>query len=405
VIEQKPTPWTLVPANTRVDVVVAVPALVAVPDLSEQVVKQAVTTLHGVGLELGGQQREESERSVGTVIDQTPSPGKRVERGTRVNVIVAAPRLIIVPDLTQLAVRQATATLDGVGLALGGERRQESERSAGTVIDQTPPPGKRVERGTRVEVVVAVAALVRVPDVTDQMVREAAETVQGARLVLGDQSRRPSRRPAGTVLEQRPSAGEMVARGATVHVVVAETPPAPPVASAPPAPTPPAPPRPLGPVGSDTTSPDPRPTPAPPTRPAPPASAVPDAPTPERLPTPAAPLSAPPPAAPATPVTPPAASAARPAPFPFWVASLAAFLLGAASMLTYRLVRKRMSRRSHSPVTPSVRFQLRQDAGTQEIAAGAVARRDRAVRLAVRLDPGQQTVWDQLVAEPRGERA
>ena len=99
-----------------------------------------------------------SDKSPGTVIEQKPVGGSLAERGGDVTITVAkAPRQIDLPSVVGQTVVEATATLQDAGLNLGEVSEQESTVAEGTVISQNPVAESQVDKGTRVDVVVAIA--------------------------------------------------------------------------------------------------------------------------------------------------------------------------------------------------------------------------------------------------------
>ena len=138
-----------------------------------------------------------SHKPPGTVIDQKPVGGSRAEDGSDVTLTVAkAPRQIEIPSVVGQTVVEATATLQDAGLDLGEVSEQESAVAVGTVISQNPVAESQVDKGTRVDVVVAIAPAS--PPPTDILITD--HTCQ-------------SLSAAGNELER-----------AGFHVVIAETP-------------------------------------------------------------------------------------------------------------------------------------------------------------------------------------
>jgi hypothetical protein len=85
-------------------VTIAVPALVALPDLTGETPREAARLLHRYQLGLGQERQRESDARPGTVIRQSPAPGTRVPRETPVNILVATappaapkPPIVIAP--------------------------------------------------------------------------------------------------------------------------------------------------------------------------------------------------------------------------------------------------------------------------------------------------------------------
>src|SRR5439155_5148572 len=96
----------------------------------------------------------------------------------------------------------------------------------GTVVQQSPLPGKRAKKGTPVVLSVAKgAAAVVVPDVTGHSQQDAQHDLQsrGLNTRVVDVA---SSQPSGTVVAQKPPAGSKVQQGGTVRLNVARQAPA-----------------------------------------------------------------------------------------------------------------------------------------------------------------------------------
>jgi serine/threonine-protein kinase len=92
------------------------------------------------------------------VIEQKPVGGSLAEREGEVTITVAkAPKQIEMPSVVGQTVVGATATLQDAGLDLGEVSEQESTEAEGTVISQNPVAESQVDKGTQVDVVVAIA--------------------------------------------------------------------------------------------------------------------------------------------------------------------------------------------------------------------------------------------------------
>jgi serine/threonine-protein kinase len=123
------------------------------------------------------------------------------------------------PDVVGLAAAEAVRVLQERKLTPVIEQVPSSE-PPGTVLTQKPEAGKRAKPGTRVVLEVARGeAAVPVPDATGQSEQQAASTLQQsgltARIV-----RVPSTQPKGTVVAQKPAAGEKAPKGAAVRLNV-----------------------------------------------------------------------------------------------------------------------------------------------------------------------------------------
>ena len=221
VVRQSPPPGTPVAPGTPVDVWVAVSAPARVPGLGGLTAEQARRALEQSRLRLGRVFKEESRAREGTVVRQSPPPGTAVSPGTPVDVWVAVAAPTRVPGLGGLSPEQARRALEQSRLRLGRVFKEESQAREGTIVRQSPPPGTAVSPGTPVDVWVAVAARVRVPNLHGLTRDQAARRLAEAGLRLGTVSAVVDPAPPGTVVRQEPKAGTPVPPRSSVAVWLA----------------------------------------------------------------------------------------------------------------------------------------------------------------------------------------
>jgi beta-lactam-binding protein with PASTA domain len=165
--------------------------------------------------------REEltGQASGGTVTGQTPEPGKLVDKGSTVDLVIEAVS-IEVPHLAGKNAAEAQQALKTAGLAVG-EVRPERTGSApgGTVLRLDPPEGQRVLPQTPVTLIVE-AESVAVPRLIGQTLGEATETLRKRSLTLGQITQRRAGATPGVVLNQSPAEGDSVAPGSAVTLTV-----------------------------------------------------------------------------------------------------------------------------------------------------------------------------------------
>ena len=131
--------------------------------------------------------------------------------------------LVDVPALRNLRAADARALLDPLGLLLTIEQETEDAQvEPGRIRQQTPLEGSRVRRGEAVRVQIARApTTVPAPTVTGVSSSKAKEVLQQSGLAVGKlQYRDNEDRPDGIVLEQTPAAGQPVAKGQKIDLVV-----------------------------------------------------------------------------------------------------------------------------------------------------------------------------------------
>ncbi|MGZ4147630.1 MAG: PASTA domain-containing protein, partial [Actinomycetota bacterium] len=153
---------------------------VTVPNVVDKSQADATSALHKVGLALVVGDSKASKQPAGTVLSQDPPQGQRVDKGSKVTVVVAKPiKQVPVPSIVGQTVDQATATLQSVGLDIGHVDHQESAQTPGQILSQSPASGMSVDRGTKIDVVVAspppTPSAVPITDFTCEPINHAQE--------------------------------------------------------------------------------------------------------------------------------------------------------------------------------------------------------------------------------------
>ncbi len=137
-------------------------------------------------------------------------------------MMLMPPPSVVVPDLVGLELTAARQKCEALGLRLEiSERRPDAAAHQDTVLEQDPPAGDMKRKGDFVRVVVAEAPeRVEVPDLAGKTEPQAVEALEGLGFrVLLEREESPSV-PGGRVIRQEPDAGEKVAKGSQVKVVV-----------------------------------------------------------------------------------------------------------------------------------------------------------------------------------------
>jgi len=151
--------------------------------------------------------------------------GATVTPKTTVQVVLSAgPEPRVVPDLTNMTVEQATATLQPLGLVLAQLEPEFSDSVAsGSIIRQDLPKGSSVDRGAVVSVVVSKGQdLVAVPPLGGLTLQQATDTLTSAGLAVGT----VSGNPAGVVVGAQHQGvdvlpGQQLVRGSVIDVTLA----------------------------------------------------------------------------------------------------------------------------------------------------------------------------------------
>ncbi len=116
----------------------------------------AATRLQELGLRLKvGDRRFSATVIRGSVVDQTPAAGAKVDEGTDVIVAVSAgSEAFAMPDVVGFTLSKARTTLRSRGLSVTIQSTQ-SDKPQGTVLASFPSPGVTVSTGDKVRITVA----------------------------------------------------------------------------------------------------------------------------------------------------------------------------------------------------------------------------------------------------------
>jgi serine/threonine-protein kinase len=223
VLEQSPRAGTLVAVGERVEVVIEAKSVV-VPNVEGVHEDDARAILSDLGLKLKVRDRwMTGDVDWGFVLKQRTPADKRVLPGSKVEVIVEAPS-VAVPSVIGMVVGPARERLKGVHLQKVEEKPRLAERARrGEVVEQHPPPGKRVPPGERVTLWVAEPG-VRVPDLRGLGSREAAGRLGEVGLRFGDRREVENKRyQENRIFSQQPGPGELVRMGSAVNVTIAKS--------------------------------------------------------------------------------------------------------------------------------------------------------------------------------------
>ncbi len=227
IVAQSPPRGTAVRPGTAVEVIVATTAAGSrpvggsiIPDLEGLTPAEAQSLLRREGFEIGQISRESAAAPLGTIVRQVPAAGASSSIGTRVNITVAAE--VRVPDLRSLTRADALDRLREASLAIGRVSEESSAEPDGTVIKQWPLPGVPAAANDKVDITIARGQLV--PDLNALGLDAARAALRQAGLQPGQVTSRPSDRPRGSIIEQRPAANTNVTPGSSVDVVLAAAP-------------------------------------------------------------------------------------------------------------------------------------------------------------------------------------
>jgi eukaryotic-like serine/threonine-protein kinase len=140
-----------VPTGTAVDAVVSGgPAPRAIPDFVNHPFDEANASLTGAQLVVQQlEPRYNDSIPAGNIVSLNPPSGTQVPRGSTVQIVVSkGPDTVPVPDLKGQTLDQAKASLQAIGLTVGGVAGPLDK----TVTASSPPAGTPAPLGTAVSV-------------------------------------------------------------------------------------------------------------------------------------------------------------------------------------------------------------------------------------------------------------
>lgn len=180
-----------------------------VPDVRDKTRSQAASILTKAGFETKFTEVFSSDVEAGKVVEQTPAAGDSLAVGEVVNVVLSkGADLVAVPNLKLLSQADAEAKLQQAGLILGSvTERVTAKRDPGTVLDQSVPIGKQIDRGSAVDIVVAAAPPTIEMPLLIGLSSSAAIDKLSALGLTATSGEAPSPQPAGEVIGQDPPAG------------------------------------------------------------------------------------------------------------------------------------------------------------------------------------------------------
>jgi beta-lactam-binding protein with PASTA domain/predicted Ser/Thr protein kinase len=198
----------------------------SVPNVTGIELSAAIASLQNQGFEVDVQ-RVVSEAPKDRVLRQDPQPGKKVDEGSTVTLVVSGgPGQVGVPDVVGKGLKEARRMLKEAGLKVNTTEQPSQSVNTGQVIETRPAVGTQVERGSRVTLVVSSGPeQVAVPGVVGEDKDTAVSRIEGAGLQVNVDQQETTSAPEGEVISQNPTSGTEVSAGSTVTIVVAKAPP------------------------------------------------------------------------------------------------------------------------------------------------------------------------------------
>lgn len=162
----------------------------------------------------------------GQVASQYPEAGSKVKEQREITIYVSkGGEELVMPDLKGMSKENAQSKLKRMGLVVV-IYEENDEADAGTVIKQDIPPGTKINKGKTVDIIVSKGEkkkTITMPNYIGMSIDSARDNIIANGLAVDSVSQQPSSEPAGTVIDQTPSAGVKIQEGSAVRLVVSNS--------------------------------------------------------------------------------------------------------------------------------------------------------------------------------------
>ncbi|MCE5192051.1 MAG: Stk1 family PASTA domain-containing Ser/Thr kinase [Actinomycetia bacterium] len=202
---------------------------VAIPTVLGMTEQEATSLIVSQSLIVGSVTTDNSDAyELGQIMRQDPSAGRRVKKGTAVNLVISAGvAQVKVPPVVGMTEGDAITTIEGANLVVALPVLREFSKSVpeGQVISCEPTAGASVPKGSKVTIVVSKGTeLAKVPDVVGKKQAAAEAAIKAAGFKVKVTQDFSDTIPSGTVISQTPDANVSVDAGSTITIVVSKGP-------------------------------------------------------------------------------------------------------------------------------------------------------------------------------------
>jgi len=148
VIAQQPVAGVEVARGSSVSLTVSDGPAVTVPNVVGQNIATAANTITSLGLGYSESRRIDAA-PIDTILSQQPTGGTQVKPGTRIDLVLSDANGVVVPDVINLALNDATNRISSAGLKVGVVDTDFFLISE-NVVRQNPAGGARLPHGAAV---------------------------------------------------------------------------------------------------------------------------------------------------------------------------------------------------------------------------------------------------------------
>ncbi|PCG81311.1 serine/threonine protein kinase [Streptomyces sp. WZ.A104] len=225
ICSQDPTSGVMMDKDGTVTVVVSTGApKIEVPNVLEKSEDGARDVLEGKGFTVNVV-TEESEKTENTVIEQDPKGGEKADDGSEITITIAKQALLDLPDMRNRTFEAAEQQLRGIGFSNISRSDVDSDQPQGTVIEQSPTPGKQAKDAQivlKVSKGPAEPEQVQIPgDIGNKSYQDVKGQLEGLGFVV-QLSPGSVDKPDARVITSQPAPNSQAEKGSTVTLVTVE---------------------------------------------------------------------------------------------------------------------------------------------------------------------------------------
>jgi beta-lactam-binding protein with PASTA domain/predicted Ser/Thr protein kinase len=224
VTTQRPQPRQRAKEGSTVTIIVSSgPGDATIPFVRGSPRAQAERRLKAAGFRVDVRQEFNEDVPKGRVIETSPSERSQLRRGLTVTLVVSrGPRQVQVPDVVGKNRDDAEAQIQDLGLHASFTEREDKDKDPGTVLEQSPAAGSKLDKGATVTLTVAKAPKqVEVPDVLGEQADDAERLLKAAGFTVRRRKQSVDNPEGdGVVLQTSPPSGEKRDQGSRVTIVV-----------------------------------------------------------------------------------------------------------------------------------------------------------------------------------------
>jgi len=204
------------------------PKMVTVPKVVGLTQAEAMKALGDAGLEASTTPAPKG--TPGTVITQDPADGTEAKKGSVVVIGVVGPiETVTVPSVAGKTQADASKAITDAGFTVTTVNSDSDKVAKGSVVEQSPVGGTTAPKGSTVTLVISngppPAQNATVPNVVGMSNADAQKALTAAGLKVIVAKNPDATVPPDHVVAQLPSAGDSVAPGTSVGIVISNGPP------------------------------------------------------------------------------------------------------------------------------------------------------------------------------------